>query len=583
MLIFRIISLFIFLTLVANSKIDAQNREYIDSLSNELETSDDTTRVKICLKLLQAYAYYSQDTVCLYARRMHSIAVKDKSSRVFPLSLDALGYCHSGASNFDSSLYYYQKALDVYTSRNDKALIAKALNNISSPLYSQGKLQEALDYALQSLRISEELGLRGEVIAANYWNIGNMAYELDDLNESNDYYNKSAEIYLSLGKKSHFMDLQNLKALNYKDMDSLDLAIGLFEKCKVYYQDKNQLTELASTLENMGQVYMAQEEYGKAERSLLDALPLAEQSGEKRMAGFIYQRLCDFYIKNGKLQLAEQYGLKSLANSEELGILNKIPTDNRNLANIYQKKKQFEQAFTHFQTFHVLNDSINGVEKRNALEELKIEYETEKKEQEIVLLEEKAKRSELEKKGMITGIFALLGFFGVLIYAMRQRMVKNRIAKAKVDQELEFSNKELDLKKQELTAYALQLAHKNEVLEDIKANVSNAQRSRDNNQSLQKVINKIDFNQNDDESWEGFRTRFQAVHIDFEAKVKQNYPGVSSNEMRLMALLKMNLSSKEIANILNISHEGIKKARYRLRKKLGLETGASLEELVLNI
>jgi DNA-binding CsgD family transcriptional regulator len=50
-----------------------------------------------------------------------------------------------------------------------------------------------------------------------------------------------------------------------------------------------------------------------------------------------------------------------------------------------------------------------------------------------------------------------------------------------------------------------------------------------------------------------------------------------------MALLKMNLSNKEIANILNISGAGIKKARYRLRKKLGLETTDSLEELVITL
>ena len=63
----------------------------------------------------------------------------------------------------------------------------------------------------------------------------------------------------------------------------------------------------------------------------------------------------------------------------------------------------------------------------------------------------------------------------------------------------------------------------------------------------------------------------------------RSYPNVSNNDLRLMSLLKMNLSSKEIANILNISIEGVKKARYRLRKKLNLSTEESLQELVIEL
>jgi DNA-binding CsgD family transcriptional regulator len=79
------------------------------------------------------------------------------------------------------------------------------------------------------------------------------------------------------------------------------------------------------------------------------------------------------------------------------------------------------------------------------------------------------------------------------------------------------------------------------------------------------------------------RTSVEDVHKDFNSKVMRNYPDVTNNDLRLMSLLKMNLSSKEIANILNISIDGVKKARYRLRKKLNLSTEDSLQELVINL
>ncbi len=97
------------------------------------------------------------------------------------------------------------------------------------------------------------------------------------------------------------------------------------------------------------------------------------------------------------------------------------------------------------------------------------------------------------------------------------------------------------------------------------------------------MINTINLDINNDNNWEQFRSYFEDVHKGFNSKVKKQYPEVSPNDLRLMALLKMNLSSKEIANILNISTEGVKKARYRLRKKLNLSTEDSLQELVIEL
>ena len=97
------------------------------------------------------------------------------------------------------------------------------------------------------------------------------------------------------------------------------------------------------------------------------------------------------------------------------------------------------------------------------------------------------------------------------------------------------------------------------------------------------LIRSINFDLQDDNNWQNFSRYFEEVYKDFNRNVKTKYPQVTSNELRLLALLKMNLSSKEIANILNISPEGIKKARYRLRKKLGLTTEDSMQDLVLKL
>ncbi|MCC1485400.1 helix-turn-helix transcriptional regulator [Winogradskyella immobilis] len=99
----------------------------------------------------------------------------------------------------------------------------------------------------------------------------------------------------------------------------------------------------------------------------------------------------------------------------------------------------------------------------------------------------------------------------------------------------------------------------------------------------QMLIQTINFDLQDDNNWENFSRYFEEVHKKFNTKAQEQFPNITKNDLRLMALLKMNLSSKEIANILNISSDGIKKARQRLRKKMGLDSNQSLEATVINI
>ena len=77
-----------------------------------------------------------------------------------------------------------------------------------------------------------------------------------------------------------------------------------------------------------------------------------------------------------------------------------------------------------------------------------------------------------------------------------------------------------------------------------------------------------------------YRHSFDSVHHDFFKKLEEAYPELNNKEKLLCAYIKMNLLSKEIAPLLNISLRGVEISRYRLRKKLGLEEGANLAEFL---
>ena len=561
----------------------SQNLERVDSLSRIIPTVHDSTKVELYIEIFVEYMYVDLDIAKRYADSCIMAAENSGNKLLMAGSRNVLGVYYNMVSDYDSSSMIFNEVIERYEKLGNKERVSAVLNNLANAYNNLGQLEKSLETHMKSLAIKEELGVTGDDLASSYWNIGNVLSEIENFEESNDWYYKARDIYEELNDEHNLTTIKELLAQNLNQMGQPDESFRIRKEVAAFYRKKNRVNDLAGTLDGMGRILLRKGEYEEAEKYLLEALELAERSGEKRLPGYIYRTLSKLYLETNELKKAEKFALLSLENATDVKQNKKKINDYKVLSEIYEKLESYDKAYDNYKKYHILYDTILGIEKIAAMNELEVKYQAEKKEQEIVLLEEKDKRNQLEKKAMFGGIIALLVLFGAIVYGLRQRLRNSKLVREKMNQELSFNKRELDLKKQELTAYALQLAHKNEVLEGIKVSVDEMKKKENSHRDFQKIVNTIEFNKSDDESWEGFRTRFQSIHKDFETIVKTTYPSVTSNELRLMALLKMNLSSKEIANILNVSMEGIKKARYRLRKKLNLESNDSLEGLILSI
>ncbi len=136
-----------------------------------------------------------------------------------------------------------------------------------------------------------------------------------------------------------------------------------------------------------------------------------------------------------------------------------------------------------------------------------------------------------------------------------------------------------------LAASTMNLVVKNEFIESIKAELNQVKqkgKSSETKQALQKLVKEIDINLRVQEDWEQFEYHFAAVHGDFLSRLRSNYADLSPNEQKLCAFLRLNLNTKDIANLLGISLRGVEVARYRLRKKLELERGQNLSKFILD-
>lgn len=165
---------------------------------------------------------------------------------------------------------------------------------------------------------------------------------------------------------------------------------------------------------------------------------------------------------------------------------------------------------------------------------------------------------------------------------------KERREKQIIQLEKEKLEYDLQHKSQEMVNLMINFVRKNEMLTEIKTEIMKVagtlkgESVRETKQQLILINGKIDANIQSDEVLKRIEDQFDLLHNNFMKRLHERHPGLSNNERMMCAYLKMNLSTKEIAPLLNISIRGVETMRYRLRKKLGLEREDSLTDYLAN-
>ena len=145
---------------------------------------------------------------------------------------------------------------------------------------------------------------------------------------------------------------------------------------------------------------------------------------------------------------------------------------------------------------------------------------------------------------------------------------------------------DINFKNSELASSAMHLVKKGELVSKIKSEINHVIKGIPNQEAvadLKKMIKTITEDDNMDKEWENFTHHFDKVHSDFIVDLKEKHADVSNNDVKLCAYLRMNLSTKEIAQLMNISTRGVEISRYRLRKKLGLATETNLFDYLISL
>lgn len=154
----------------------------------------------------------------------------------------------------------------------------------------------------------------------------------------------------------------------------------------------------------------------------------------------------------------------------------------------------------------------------------------------------------------------------------------NRLQREKLEAEVQHRN-------QELATTAMHLAKKSEMLQTIRTALrkidASAGQAEIVRREIRRILSMVDQDASLEADWENFYTNFDRVHSDFLRRLGERYPQLGSHDFKLCTYLRMNLTTKEIASLLSLSVRGVEASRYRLRKRLGLDTSVNLTEFMI--
>jgi hypothetical protein len=273
------------------------------------------------------------------------------------------------------------------------------------------------------------------------------------------------------------------------------------------------------------------------------------------------------------------------------------------LPGIYDKKGKYKTSLEHYKDWVAYKDSLDGVKVKNKLSELETKYETAKKERQI---EELKHQQEIEKKEKQLQLIVLgsviIATILILFFVIQKRKKDRQIHQQKElvhQKEKELSEAELEKRKlkeeellqsvlyksKQLSTHALHMMQKNTMLQEIQNSLKELAKKApvDDKPTYKQLTLQIKQSLLSDKEWDVFKLYFEDVNRGFYATLDNINPELTTYDHRLCALIKLNMTSKEMASVLNIAPSSIKSARYRLKKKLGLDVEADLEDFIRQI
>jgi tetratricopeptide (TPR) repeat protein len=574
-------TIFVFLILNSGFILSGQNTK--DSLLSVLPVSSGEDRLHVIDRLLVYTIYNNLDTSYYYATKLLKDAKALKNRKY-----ESLAYSWLTVYSFFKGEYYkgedfIKKAIEIQESIHDTLDLGNSYINLVMIYAETGRYKKAVESSFKALELFKKINNIHGIIVAN-GNIGIMYNKLNDYENAVKYLKKTSNLMLQNHEFSNLGELYNNMGLSYYHLNNNDSAVIYFFKAIDEYYKNNELKGIARAYLNLANTYAYNlKNYDSAFRYYDFSLKIS--------VGVIDGLKTKIYLNKGKTfalkgdyDKAVEYLNMSLAKAKQNKELAEQDEIYYELFEIYKKKREYIKAIDYFEKYNSLKDSLDLKNAKVTIANLESKFENEKNIMKIKELESKHEADRKIKNLLTVAIVLIVFILLLVIRVFYLRKKRDNLKKELLTVKNVQLEKDIKYKSRQLTSQALMMMQKNKLLNEILHIISgikgipDEQKNQINNLQL-----KLKKSIHSEEDWNLFKHYFEDVNPDFFSKILDINHKMTSSELKLCALIKLNFTIKETASLLNITPDSVKTLRYVLRKKLGIKKGVNIYDFINNL
>jgi tetratricopeptide (TPR) repeat protein/DNA-binding CsgD family transcriptional regulator len=578
--------LFILILIISIGKISFSiNERKLDSLQKIVDSESGIKKIKPLFNIINELITIGENKKALpYAIEAYNTSLSSKLPEELNSATEEIRIIYASLDEYYKANEYFKRSIEFYTKGNYDKELVNCYNNYADFYLNIYQYDKALEYANKSLKLCSKINI---IIDELYNTFAVIYLRSGDYNKAVHYQKKAIEGFIKNGDSlkigAHFNEI-GIFFIENEEYDSAQKyfydALHLF---KIYKpKSKTSKNYSACILDNLAEVEFKKENLENANSLFEQALKIRKEINYIWGIGNTSTNIGRVLLKQNKYLEAENY-----LNEGELYALKCIDRSYSNLilknnykakALLYSETKKFEDAYQYLSKYINLNDTLFNKEVLKNIKELQIKYEAEKKELEIenqkIFIDRK--KDQLFLSILIGGLIFIIAVV-IILHIIKTRKQKEKILK----KEKENLIKELELNNRDLVCNVSKIYTKNQIINKVAQTLTknNIYFKQANVGMINNIISELKHNI-DETSWKEFESYFVKVHGSFYKSLDEHFPGLTKNERKICAMLKLGMSSKEIAAITITSYKSVDTTRSRLRKKLGLANSENLFEFL---
>lgn len=539
------------------------------------QTNDTEEQLQLMFQLIDFLGVRDLNAAHKYALQAVQLAEQLRHPRYIAQSLYHLGVVETPLVKTPEIYDYLQRALSMWNELGDEVMSGKVLHLIANLHLGKGEQDKALDILLANIK-------RFETHQQTHWllhsllGLSTLYKQQGDFSLALHYLFRATQAVEDITSPVRYNQWMSLCCYNlaivYAMLEEKDKAMEMFLKSLQLRRENGERIAEAGILHGLGTLLMKMQRYDEAYKYLQETLDILRNLAPNKslevhclvslgtvMEGthntaraIVYykqalalghsygtgseaccmalRQIGGIYRTNQNYEKAIRWLKKALATARKSGLRQNEYTIIKDMAEIYEELDDIKKALYYHKRYAEQKESVFGIQQQKAITSEQVKF----------------------------------------------AVSKEQVEKEKYRSEKEQLTIEVEKKKQELVKTSLQLAQKTEFLKQVKKQVRDMLRSRNGKAILLRhLLQEIQQNVVSEQEWQLFEQQFEQTNDEFISRLAQRFPYLTPAELKVCALLKINMNTKEIARMLSLSSRTVDFHRNNIRRKTGIDNSTS--------